>query len=216
MNRWTLYPLERSIRARGHQTHNRTYRSSSFPLEVLADRLALTVERQLAAWQADTVDFVTHSMGGLLVRLLLRRHHVPQARRVVQIVPPNQGSMVARYFRDWPLFRFLYGPSGQQLAWGADRLERLLGLPEGVEFGVIGAQLRHRPRLLPVARPSDGVVHLDEMPLEGAAFRLLPSGHNTILLNRTMYREVGHFLEQGRFTEPESPLKSTAPASRAR
>ena len=69
-----------------------------------------------------TIHFVSHSMGGPLVRYYLSRIQVPELGRTVMLNPPNQGSEVADRLKDLAIYRWINGPAGQQLSTGEDAI----------------------------------------------------------------------------------------------
>jgi hypothetical protein len=208
INRWFLAPLSAFLRRRGFQVVNHTYPSTRKTIQAHAADLGRAVERATASLREGgtpyQVDFVTHSMGGLVARWLLTHQAVPAVRRLVQLVPPNCGSSKARRFRRNALFRLLYGTrAGAQLAEDPSGIFAECGIPSGVEMGILagvgGSLLTIPTRALAGTGPHDGVVTLEETRLPGVVLKEVPYGHTTILFRRGAMEEVAHFLEHGRF-----------------
>src|SRR2546425_10488426 len=113
LNRWFLAPMAAFLAARGFRVVNRSYPSTRRTIEQHAAALGRVVEEEShrleEAGVPYEVNFVTHSLGGLVVRYLLTHADVPRARRAVLLVPPNNGSLKARRFRRTLLYRLLYG-----------------------------------------------------------------------------------------------------------
>lgn len=148
------------------------------------------------------VDLVTHSMGGLLARAVLR-HDAP-IHRVVMLAPPNQGAWMAEVARQvLPV---------HQLGW--DPLAPLLpGAPaelpggEAAEIGILtGGSGDSRGLIQAVPDDNDGRVRVEEARLDGAReFRVVPYGHATIMMRQPVLELVVNFLDHGRFDGPEPP-----------
>lgn len=203
VHRVFLTPLSRYLRGRGHRTLNLGYPSTRHPIEELSSRIARRIAAEGERSPIERLDWVTHSMGGLLARRLLTHEDVPPPGRLVQIVPPNRGSAVARRWRGRTLYRALYGTSaGWQLGESPEEIDRICGVPEEVEWGIVmgDAPVTIRPWL---PRPNDGVVSHSEMMMEGAATTRVPMGHTPLLFFPETWRQVASFLENGRFISRE-------------
>jgi len=85
---------------------------------------------------ASPVNFVTHSLGGILVRQYYSQHSPEQVHRVVMLGPPNQGSAVVDNLKNVPGFDLLNGPAGRQLGTGENSVPDDLG-PVNFETGII-------------------------------------------------------------------------------
>ena len=62
-----------------------------------------------------TPNFLTHSMGGIILRVIKTTHPDFAVARVVMLGPPNHGSEIADEWGDWKLFVQLNVPAGARL-----------------------------------------------------------------------------------------------------
>lgn len=174
-------------------------------VEQIATQLA---ERGLAG---APLDFVTHSMGGIVARTLIARGQV-QARRVVQLAPPNQGAWIADRIRRLPLLGGL--PAFRDLGQSDEALARELGPPPAeVEVGVVAGQSTSGW----LGAAGDGVVRVAETRLDGARdWILLPHFHTLVMNGKDTLAEVDHFLREGRFRPEAQRLSLDAAGEVAR
>jgi pimeloyl-ACP methyl ester carboxylesterase len=92
----------------------------------------------------DTIDFVGHSLGNLVIRHFLGDitdpatgvHADSRIRRFVMIGPPNHGAEKAEKWSDSGLFQTMLGTSAVQLGAGWPDVEPHLAIP-ACEFGII-------------------------------------------------------------------------------
>jgi pimeloyl-ACP methyl ester carboxylesterase len=175
------------------------YPSTSEPMEALVDRLRTEVA-ECCEDEAETVHFVTHSMGGVLVRSYLSQQPDPHRGRVVMLSPPSQGSELADAFADSPLRRLFLGPAGAQLRTDSAGIASQLG-PIRFGLGIVTGDRSLSPLgswLIP--GPDDGKVGVGRAMVDGATdFMVVPATHTFIMNRRDVAEEVVHFLGQGRF-----------------
>ena len=175
------------------------YPSTSEPMEALVDRLQAEVGR-CCRNKAETVHFVTHSMGGVLVRSYLNRQPDPHQGRVVMLSPPSQGSELIDAFSDSPLLQRLLGPAGSKLGTDSAGIPSQLG-PVRFGLGIVTGDRSISPLgswLIP--GPDDGKVGVDRARIEGATdFMVVSATHTFIMNRRDVAEEVVHFLRHGRF-----------------
>jgi hypothetical protein len=205
INRWFMEPLARSLRRRGFDVRNRSYPTTRKYIEEhaldLARELRGIVQDETARGGPFELYLVTHSLGGLVMRYALTHLDVPAIRRAVQTVPPNRGSATARYFREFFLYRWVFGrKSGAQLAQDPPGIYRECGVPRNVDTGIIAGV--NGWGLFPVGlpKPHDGIVALEEARLDDFPLKELPYNHTPILFRRALHDEVARFLEEGRFS----------------
>ena len=175
------------------------YPSRTAPIEALVDRLGDAVA-ECCGDHAGAVNFVTHSMGGVLVRSYLSERPEPHEGRVVMLSPPNQGSEIVDAFADSDLLRSFLGPAGSRLGTTPDGIASQLP-PVRFSLGIITGSRSMNPIgswLIP--GPDDGTVGVERANIEGAAsFLVLPATHTFIMNRRDVAEEVVHFLRHGRF-----------------
>ncbi len=191
--------LENSLIEHGYQVVNVGYPSTKMPIEQLADE---AISKALARCQdAKQIHFVTHSMGGILLRQYLKQHTMESLARVVMLGPPNHGSEVVDVLKNVVGFKFINGPAGLQLGTDSHSLVKQLG-PATFELGVI-AGTRSVNLLLStlLPRPNDGKVSVESTRLEGMSQHLqLPVTHSFMMQNRQVITHVLHFLKHGSFS----------------
>ncbi len=175
------------------------YPSTSEPMEVLVDSLGALVAN-CCAGEEQTVHFVTHSMGGVLVRTYLTERSPGHEGRVVMLSPPSQGSEIIDAFADTPLLRATLGPSAVRLGTDSTGFASHFG-PLDFRLGIIAGNLSLNPLgswLIP--GPDDGKVGVDRTRIEGAADFLVMSATHTFIMNDPeVAEEVVHFLRDGQF-----------------
>ena len=192
----------------GYLVANIDYPSRDFEIEKLA---SIAVEDGLAQCALlgsnERVHFVTHSLGGILVRFYFAENKLDSLGRVVMLAPPNQGSSAVDELQDWPGFEWLNGPAGYQLGKGEDSIPLQLGTPK-FEFAVVAGDESIDPVTSAVLPdPDDGRVSVSDTYLEGMAdFRLVGSSHAFIMQSGEVFELVKSFLETGRFPETQESV----------
>jgi pimeloyl-ACP methyl ester carboxylesterase len=205
---FAMKPLAWQLQRAGLRTLNIGYTAARRPLtETFAD-IVSRLDAALAS-APGPVHFVTHSLGGILVRAYLAARPRPGAR-VVQLAPPNQGARLAETLRNVALARGILGQTlhdlGIEAADGAPRL-RLPRLEE-VELGVIAGG-RGGPRGYGPWLPEDNdmVVCVRETWLpEARDWILVPRLHTFIMNAKDVHENVLTFLRDGRFTPTAARL----------
>ena len=198
--RRSMRPLAVSLDRQGYAVVNAGYPSRCHPKELLAQSAIPPAVADLRRQGVSTIHFVTHSMGGILLRCFLGAERLPELGRVVMLSPPNQGSELVDCLCRFTWFRLVFGPAGCQLGTGAEALPARLG-PADFPVGIITG---HRPAIGLAGffpGPSDGKVSVARARLSGMTdFLEVACGHSLIMRHRPVQEQVIHFLEHGRFS----------------
>jgi triacylglycerol lipase len=190
---------------KGYRVVNQDYPSTQASIETLSQNVvAETARRCQLEGPSAPVHFVTHSLGGILVRQYLQSHRLPPGSRVVMLSPPNQGSEVADLLKENFLYRWIMGPAGQQLGTGEDAVPHRLG-PVDVPVGVITGDSTLEPWFSSrLPGPDDGKVSVERARLaEMADFLVVHRSHGFIMNDPEVLAQTTHFLEHGKFRHGE-------------
>lgn len=193
--------LERELEDDGYETVNRSYRAFKVNIRELAPLAIDPALETCDKRNASPVHFVTHSLGGILVRVYVENGRPDDLGRVVMLGPPNHGSEVVDVLGGTPIFRWFGGKAGQELGTELpDSVPKQLG-PADFELGVIAGNRTVNlllSRYLPGA--DDGKVTVESTKLDGMADHVvLPVTHTFMMRNRTAIEHVRHFLRTGQF-----------------
>lgn len=196
----SLAAMGATLNAEGYMVVNVEYPSRKHTIEVLANRYISDAIKQCYIASTNRIHFVTHSMGGILVRFYLKDHNLALLGNVVMLSPPNQGSEVVDKLGSLPGFYLLNGPAGQQLGTGETMLPKQLGAvnyPVGVITGNKSINL-----VLSMLIPGndDGKVSVENAKLTGMTdFLVVQHTHPFIMNSKNMIRQTLIFLRYAKF-----------------
>ncbi len=195
---WSLWRLERALRASGYDVVNPGYPSRSCRIEDAATLLHDAVERAVAAGpQPVDIAFVGHSMGGLVIEEYLRRGDARAPFACVYVAVPHHGAVLCDLRKHWWPFPLLLGDRAALQLSPGDAFHR-----QAIQFAERSGALVGDRGAGNAAIPGDddGTVAVGEATLAGAADVLrVPLGHTAIAGDAQVIRQVLQFLLHRQF-----------------
>ncbi|MDH3393256.1 MAG: alpha/beta hydrolase [Desulfobulbaceae bacterium] len=205
----SLLKLERNLRKQGFNVVNIGYPSREKNIQRLSVETINLAIAECTKVNATKIHFVTHSMGGILVRYFLDVNKLPNLGRVVMLSPPNQGSEVVDKLKDFELFKWINGPAGQQLGTDKESLPNKISPPD-YEVGVITGDRTINPILsLIIPGEDDGKVSVKRAKLMGMKdFLVVHKAHPFIMNDENVINQVIYFIRNGIFEKDLSRTNS--------
>lgn len=196
----SMKPMERFLKAEGYTVLNVDYASRIHSVKDLAAKVIPEALHDPCFYDSVRIHFVTHSLGGILVRSYFSSHQPGKLGRVVMLGPPNQGSEVVDQLKSWWLFKALNGPAGSELGTDLHSSPNSLG-PVNFDLGVIaGDRSINWINSLWIQGPDDGKVSVEKTKVMGMkAHRVIHTTHPFMMKNRAAFNETLAFLKNGTF-----------------
>lgn len=202
--------IEWNLARQGYEVINLSYPSRRSCIEELAEDYLHTAIADKISDPACKIHFVTHSLGGIILRQYLKTHPIQNPGRAVMLAPPNHGSEIADRLKNGRLGRWMLGPAGCQLVTTPGGLPNRLGAV-GFDLGVVAGNRSFNPvfsRLLNGA--DDGKVSVESTRVDGMKdFLVVPNSHTWMPWRSGTISQVRNFLQFGHFI-PDSTLLSNA------
>ncbi len=199
-SRWSMRTMEKALTQSGYRVFNMGYPSTTKAIPDLAAELHVQVRH---CCHTNRTHFVTHSLGGILVRSYLTHYPLDNLGRVVMLSPPNKGSELVDVLGKVGAFTFILGPASRQLSTQPSSIPNQLNQrgPVDFELGVITGNRSFNPLtswLIP--GPDDGRVSVNSAQVAGMAdFLVVPRTHTFIMSSRTVIEQTVNFLRTGKF-----------------
>ena len=200
----SMAKMGRFLEGHDYQVINISYESTQHPINELSDSAINEALDKSQALNCDSLHFVTHSMGGILVRDYLSKKKIENLGRVVMFGPPNKGSEVVDKIGDWRLFKWINGPAGQELGTDSLSTPNALGKVD-FELGIIaGDRSINWINSLMIDGSDDGKVSVEHSKIEGMKDHIvLHTTHPMMMKNKEALNQMLYFLENGMFDSTE-------------
>ncbi|NBV05858.1 MAG: alpha/beta fold hydrolase [Proteobacteria bacterium] len=182
----------------GFDVINLSYPSTTHTIEDLTEIINKEISQKTT--KDKRIHFIGYSMGGLMVRALIHKYNYKNLGRVVQLAPPNQGSEVADFVKNfWP-YKKIFGPAGQQLITDQSALKHLFG-EVNYELGIIAGNATIDPiSSVIIPGENDGKVAVERTKLEGMKDHVVVSASHTFFpSNKEVQNQTLYFLKNGNF-----------------
>lgn len=195
----SMSELESKLGRAGLDVANINYPSVRYEIDVLVDDAVGRGISECLQRSPTTIHFVTHSLGGILLRYYMEENELSLLGRVVMLGPPNQGSELVDGLGPVPGFGLL-GPTSRVLGTEEQSVLRELG-PVDFHLGVIAGTTNVNPLgFLFMEGPNDSIVSVESTKVEGMNEHLiLPVTHTFMMRNNIVIDHTLHFLKTGQF-----------------
>lgn len=194
--------MELALQRAGYRVCNIAYPSREHSIAELASQyIAPNITRCIPDAADEPVNFVTHSLGGIIVRQLAKTRVIRTFGRVVMLGPPNHGSEVVDVLGDWYLFGAINGPAGGELGTSPSSVPQRLG-PVRIETGIIaGSKSINWINSLIIPGADDGKISVQSTKLEGMRdFIIVKTSHPFLMTDDDVIKQTIRFLAYGCFT----------------
>jgi len=202
----SMNKMEKKLKQAGFVVENVAYPSRTASIDLLADGAIGQALERSSLKDCPKIHFVTHSLGGILVRSYYVRHEHGRLGRVVMLGPPNRGSEVVDRLKSWTLFQKLNGPAGDELGTDADSTPNTLG-PVNFECGVIAGDrsINWINSLAMIDGKDDGKVSVENTKVNGMKEHLVVhTTHTFMMRNNKVIEATLRFLQNGTFNKPDN------------
>lgn len=197
---WSMKRLEWAFRKQGYVVTNFDYPSKKLPIEKLTGEHLHPLLTELQRVQPARIHFVTHSLGGILLRHYLASHTITNLGHVVMIAPPNQGSELADHLQRFWLARKIVGPCLSQLGTNPESVPRQLGAVQ-FSLGVIAGMRTLNPLFSAlISGRDDGKVSVASTRVAGMSDHLeVASSHTWLMWRKSIIEQTLQFIRCGQF-----------------
>lgn len=195
-----MIPLGNAMRNEGLRVYLWDYPGRKRTIEQHAACLVEVLNAIAKESPGKPIYFVTHSLGGLILRAALNHPDCPPEAhlgRAVLLAPPNKGAALARMFHSCPMARWIFGNrAGQQLMTYTEKEIGDLGeFPQGMEVMVIAGNEDNCFSKMWITEPNDGKVTIEETKLTTPHHHhILPVSHRWIMTSRESMALTKKFL----------------------
>lgn len=202
---FAMRSLQRFLVRQEYFVINQGYASRRAGIAELCRHLVHDILKQLPS--QGKIHFVTHSLGGILLRYGLQHWQLPQERlgRAVMLAPPTQGSEVVDVLRHLPILPKIMGPAFSELGTDENSIPHQLLKKDSehlaMEVGVIAGTVSYEPWFAPLFNsPNDGKVSVERSRHPAMTdFRVVQTGHTFIMNDKRVRQHILHFLQFGCF-----------------
>jgi triacylglycerol lipase len=197
---WSMNRILWSLEAERYNVFVLSYPTRRHGVEGLSERYLHRVVTAKVPVSAAKVHFVTHSLGGIVLRRYLAHHTIPNLGRVVMLAPPNHGSKLVDSLRRNAIGRWILGRSGRELGTTPNDQPQRLG-PVDFSLGVIAGDASLNPIFSRILKdPNDGKVTVESARIDGMSdFVVIRSSHTWMMWRGETLRYIKNFIRDGNF-----------------
>ena len=188
--------LEGALLKEGYSVLNIDYPSTKMPIEDLTLWVYEKISQHPNFKDATKIQFVTHSMGGIITRSILAKYDIANKGNVIMLGPPNKGSEVVDVIGGYWFFKWVNGPAGQQLSTNSELLKSLPNAKDYNLYVVAGDRTINWINSLMIDGPDDGKVSVAFTFLEGLKeHKIIHTVHPFMMKNKEVIEYVINTLQ---------------------
>lgn len=195
-----LKKIQKTIEKEGYVSEIYSYPSLVKDVDSVGNNVFNKIKKE----NFDTISFVTHSLGALVVRSIYEHLDsittFPFIHRIVMIAPPNNGSPVADYFAQFSFVKYIIGPNINNITTNPITGAGKYPIPT-CEIGLIaGSYGKKKGFNIFIKGDNDGVLIPEQTKLgveKDVVF--VKSWHVGLLFNKKVLKYVTCFLKNGKF-----------------
>lgn len=202
----SLKPIANTLEKENYDVFIWNYETRKFTLEEHANHLNKLLRKIAETKPGVPINFVTHSVGGVIVRVALSKEDCPieaKQGKAVLMAPPNAGSALARRYNSFFLVRFVFGNKlGRQLlTYTPEKMLNIAKIPPSVDVLVLSGRKNSKLYLFKLDEENDGKVCTQETRLDTPhKIYTVNANHTYIITDRKAFFIVKEFLKYGNTT----------------
>jgi pimeloyl-ACP methyl ester carboxylesterase len=188
---WSMSPLKSYLEKQGYQVYYYKYSSTRHTIHEHGIYLNQFVTRLLKKHPGATVHFITHSLGGIIIREALanlKKNQLKQVGYLIMLAPPNQGSFLAKLStKMFPLITTAIKPLAELSSEQSSYVHHV-PIPK-IKMGIIAGRF-------------DAKVPPTAARLKGQNELVVINTTHTFIMNNPRTKElISNFLDKGTFVE---------------
>ena len=187
---WAMEGLSSHLNELGFETLNIPYPSFRKSLDHIVEDVALALGSS-----EKTTHFVTHSMGGIVLRCLAARYPERVNGKIIMLAPPNQGSEIIDWLEDSLIGKWSLGPGGMNLSTKRVKSD-IPGFSANHDVSVIMGRRQSVPFFDSFFQGEhDGVVTVEGGKVPGLTrLEIVEADHTFIMAEKVVIEKVGSLL----------------------
>lgn len=184
----SMKPLKSYLEQYGYQVYSYSYPSTRYTIKQHGIYLQQFIDELIEQNTGKKINFITHSLGGLIAREAISRLKPTQLKQVgclIMLAPPNQGSKLAKLSTTWlPFFTLPIKPLAELSSVQSSYVHRV-PIPK-IKIAIIAGKY-------------DAKVPPEYARLEGQMEPVITNTTHMFIMNNTKTRElIMSFLKNGR------------------
>lgn len=180
---------------------NKDYPSTSKSIREIANDNLPAMINECLKHNPHSINFVTHSLGGIILQEYLQNHKIAKLGSIVMLGPPNHGSPIVNLLQNNWLYRVITGPAGQELATCKNSVPNQLQLQPQYQIGVIAGTFNFIPfGYYLFGEANDSAVSVSSTKTNIMKdFLTVPVSHSFIMDNNIVQWQIMNFFNDGKF-----------------